>query len=175
MTEEERKLSVKEFIAYMKLNHPAGHYCEILVDKEGKPIPAVPSHLYALAQLYGVPKQEIYNFDNPKLKELRELIPISADNVQWLCEYLNCGVVWYSQIMLSSNYTKAQIDTISELVAEDIIDKDFYIKVAVEKTHIEMITKENFKDINNLYIEARKIEQKIKRLILAEVRRIDTF
>ncbi|MNV39758.1 hypothetical protein D3C71_1313480 [compost metagenome] len=85
------------------------NYFEAILLPSGEVVYAVPSHTEKLIQIYGVPKDLLYN-----------LIPVSDSPIRWLLERTNCLALW-SKGYYGDVRTKEQKLMLEKLIHEGLV------------------------------------------------------
>lgn len=139
------------------------NYCEALILPDGEISYAVPSHVYALQKLWGIPENELYDISTPKQQELALKMPLTASPLHWLCEDLNIVSVWYNQLVFPLTYTAKQLSSVKKLISSGCISKNLDISVTVEKS----ITAEGISvsEINELIKTKQQVYDDLKSLL----------
>jgi hypothetical protein len=163
------KDNIHEFVNYH--NSKYIDYCEILISNDGSIQYAIPSHQLKLMELYGVPRDQLYDNKGKEYNELLNTIPLSANPTYWLGDYMNCTIVWYNMVLFPFNYTKDQIDVVNILKDNNILSDDISLDIIKEYHHFSIIEDPEIKDIkssiDNLYEETKnKLNIIIKNILV---------
>ena len=89
-------------------------YCEAIIYPDGSIEDAKPSHIEKLISLCEESREEI----NYKM-------PVDASPLAWLVDYTNCVSLCYNSCYLPENITDQQINTITELIKNNVIANSY--------------------------------------------------
>ncbi len=126
MTNQEIQAFIQEH------NNQYIHYFEAIILPNGNVEYAIPSHLYKLEELWGVPKKEWYD-GGINRDRLFESMPMHVSPVHWLCADLHCISCWYNCVVISTNPTKKSLNTLKQLIDGHCIARDCDIDITIEK------------------------------------------
>ena len=115
-------MTVKEYIK----QHNHINYCEAIIYPDGTIEDAIPSHTEKLFRIINISKQKIL-----------DIMPEDASPLAWLVDYTNCVSIWFDNGFIPENITKAQINSINELLKHNIIKKPYVAYMKKEKSIIE--------------------------------------
>lgn len=104
------KMNIDEFIRHHNSNYV--YYCEVIIHPDGDISYCVPSHQERLILETGIPRNVLWN-----------MIDITEDVIQRLCEMTNCISVWYDLYISPSNISSAQFNSLSKLISNGCINK----------------------------------------------------
>lgn len=137
-------MNIKDFID----QHDHINYCEAIIAPDGNIEYAYPSH-----------EQYLITKSNKTIDQLKKIIPFYANYMHWLLGYTGCICVWYDRLLSPINYTTAQVNTIRQLIKQNIITKyptfeitnefEYYtINKKAEDATEQLIRLQNIKDFN---------------------------
>lgn len=106
----EKPIEKKLAMDFIK-EHNHIRYCEAIIDKNGLIAYVNPSHQKTLIKETGIPEEEIWN-----------MIPYSANPIEWLINKTGCICVWYNYILAPKEITSAQKRTLKLLIKHKKID-----------------------------------------------------
>lgn len=148
--------SVDKFILEHKKQYI--NYCEVVIKPNGIVEYAIPSHLYKLEALWGVPEEEWYD-GGPHRFELMSKMPISCSPVHWLCGDLRCIVCWYNGVLLPLNYTKKSLYTLKKLIDTGCISRACDIEITIE--NVIETARQNMDTFNQLLAEKQAKQSEV--------------
>lgn len=117
-------LTVQQYLDFANQNNYK-NYCEIIILRNGKIIPAIPSHCELLVNMY-------CNKENIQKYKFKKIFPNILDPISFICEKYSCISVWYNVIRRPRIITTFQRKTIDALVNNNCIAEDYKTRIVTE-------------------------------------------
>lgn len=145
------------------------NYCEAVILPNGEIEYAVPAHVFYLEALY-LKCEPIQIQINPRLQyQLQTEMPIEASPLHWLVDKLGVVSVWYNSLVCPMNITKAQIQTINQLIGVKAISSRLNVVVSVEAQFLEKRATQT-KDLDNMLLLLHQQRDAVSKELQKQIR-----